>query len=613
MKIPKKIFQVSTFQPADYLMKRIHSVTVGWEYKHFLVDDMLEFIKNHPTDDFKNSEVVFSSFSTMSCKIEFFKCYYLYIYGGVFMNQESILEKELDSIVNDHVFFAVKSATENDSVLTQFIGSTPKHPIVHQLLKYISNNKNKENIDKDSCLLLKELKTIIDNYISILDHISSEETKNKYILFHETTENEKIAVTKNKEDEIILTRYYNKEFCIPSLKPIDTKTMKEEGNMKIGITIDLKGEVFKIFSNGIGLNVLYFGELLLNIGYDVYFIATDTNIQLCSEVESKKMLYHEKFKVAKYSETLSMNFDIVFVMGFHLDPFIVTILKYMNTKIINYTCGNSYIIDTEKVLYNQHKSNQTFVSFKEQMYDKIWCIPQMYHTNQYYLQIMYRSECIEVPFIWSPKSITLAALSTNIPDENEFLYKKKNNKIAVFEPNISIMKWCFPALLVCENAYREDHDKKIEKVYLNNITDKNGSINDFNVDAMNKIVKKLSLFEDKKISIEGRFNTLFFMKNYADFAVSHQMENNLNYLYLDLAWMGWPIIHNASLCKDVGYYYEEFNYLMGGKILNEVMLTHESVKDEYLTKNRKVIDRYLPSNKELQSKYKKLIEDLFIE
>jgi hypothetical protein len=56
------------------------------------------------------------------------------------------------------------------------------------------------------------------------------------------------------------------------------------------------------------------------------------------------------------------------------------------------------------------------------------------------------------------------------------------------------------------------------------------------------------------------------MSNYCDIAVSHQWENPLNYLYFDLAWMDWPIVHNAHLCKDIGYFYNEFNYEEGGNV-----------------------------------------------
>jgi hypothetical protein len=101
------------------------------------------------------------------------------------------------------------------------------------------------------------------------------------------------------------------------------------------------------------------------------------------------------------------------------------------------------------------------------------------------------------------------------------------------------------------------------------------------------------------------------MKTHADIAVSHQWENPLNYLYLDLAWMGWPIVHNAYLCKDIGYYYEDFNYEEGGKVLNEVISNHDENFEEYLKKNRELIDRYLPSNEKLQNEYITLFTNLF--
>jgi hypothetical protein len=171
------------------------------------------------------------------------------------------------------------------------------------------------------------------------------------------------------------------------------------------------------------------------------------------------------------------------------------------------------------------------------------------------------------------------------------------------------MKWCLPALLVCENSYRKN--KNIERVFLSNITEKTKSINDFNIDGLNAIVKNLDLNADTKISIESRYNSLVFMKNHGDIAVSHQMENPLNYLYFDLAWMGWPIVHNAHLCKDVGYYYEGFNYEMGGEVLSNVILNHDDNVESYIEKNRRILDRYLPSNIELQEKYKLLIQKLF--
>jgi hypothetical protein len=101
------------------------------------------------------------------------------------------------------------------------------------------------------------------------------------------------------------------------------------------------------------------------------------------------------------------------------------------------------------------------------------------------------------------------------------------------------------------------------------------------------------------------------MANHADIVVSHQWGNPLNYLYFDLAWMGWPVIHNAHLCKDVGYFYSDFNLIEGSIILEEVINNHDNNSD-YLKNNRKAIEQFLPSNKESQDIYKNLIINLVI-
>jgi hypothetical protein len=101
------------------------------------------------------------------------------------------------------------------------------------------------------------------------------------------------------------------------------------------------------------------------------------------------------------------------------------------------------------------------------------------------------------------------------------------------------------------------------------------------------------------------------MTKFADIIVSNQWENPLNYLYFDLAWMGWPILHNAYLCKNVGYYYEDFDYETASDKLNEIILHHDNNSKEYLDKNREIISKYLPTNIENQEKYRLLIKNLF--
>jgi hypothetical protein len=313
-----------------------------------------------------------------------------------------------------------------------------------------------------------------------------------------------------------------------------------------------------------------------------------------------------------------IDYDVVIQMGFEIDSSMIKQLKYQKTKIVSYCCGNSYIIDSETILYNQHKSRCNQINYIKKneinRFDEIWSIPQMTNTNQSYWEILFRKKCIEVPFVWSNNAINLIQIITK-KSYDELLFKPNENtknKIAIFEPNISIMKWALPSLLICENAYRKKAD--IKHVFVNNVHGRsiNDSLNNFNIDSFNSVTQNLDLCFDGKITIEGRFNTLDFMSNYSNIVVSHQWENNLNYIYLDLCWMGWPIVHNASLCKDIGYYYKEFNYDEGSNKLIECIENHNINYNDYLTENRKNIDKYLPTNIELQNKYIELINNLFI-
>ena len=615
MKIQKIIFQTSLLKPPDYMVEMITSKCNGWIYLHFNDEEIIEYFSQNPIPEFPNAIEVFNSFEKGQHKSDFFRYYFLYLNGGVYVDSDAMLEKDIESIVENYYFFTVKSGLNNKSMFNGFLGCEKNNTIIYTALKNIYH-MDKSILQKDYFYICKDLYNIIENYNRALEDVlvnSKEIISLKNIIFNEELHEEGICKTINSNNETLLLHYFKKSI-IPSREIIPEKGIQSIKDMKIGITLHLPDDVKSLFSNGIRQNVLFLGELLCNIGYDCYFILGDKN---CNPEIVDKLLYFHKFKYIKNTKILTLNFDVIISIGYELDLHIIKQLQYMKTKIVAYLCGNSYFIDSEKILYNQHTardSGKYTHKCEEVLYNQIWSIPQMVNTNKYYWQTLYRVKCIEVPFIWSENAIKLAIITEN-KTYDDLLYKhneEKNNKIAIFEPNISLMKWCFPAILVCENAYRTDNNS-VKQVFVNNISDKKTGINDFNLDGFTKIVNNLDLCSDKKISIEGRYNTLAFMSDHANMVVSHQWENNLNYIYFDLAWMGWPLVHNASLCKDIGYYYEEFNYKQGGEKVVEAFKNHTSNLDNYIIKNRKAIDQYLTTNKELQNRYIKLISELFVQ
>jgi hypothetical protein len=599
-----KIIQYSQYKQPKYVIKLIESKARDWEYSNFNDYDIIEFIKNNPIEYFNNSIELFNKIELNEHKIDFFKYYYLYLNGGLFINSKIKLEKNLNEIIKGYSFICVESLLNNSSFFSGFVYCEPKNVIIYECLKYIYNFYNNKNDTSDLYAFSKKLYEIY----------KSTKVPNNYKVYSERMFESQYSYTFDDNNDKLFSHHFKSSFIINN-ETFEPKYLKTPSNTKIGITFGLPDSLPALFNNGIRQNCLYFNEVLLNIGYDSYLIVEDKLLESINESDLNAMLYDGTFKIIRVSEILTSNLDLIFSFGFRIPEDILETLKYMKIKIVGYFCGNNYIIDSEKILYNQHKTSKGFQFFKENecYFDEIWSIPQMVNTNKHYWEILYRTKCIEVPFIWSPRSIDFTNKMNTTKINLQYSVKDKDEKkIAIFEPNISIMKWCLPSILICEESYRK-LGNKIKHLYVTNVPnkDKPSTINEFNHNELNEFVKFLDLNKENRISIEGRYNTLYFMSKYADIVISHQWENPLNYLYLDLAWMGWPILHNAHLCKDIGYYYEEFDYKAGSQMLNYI-INHHDDDDEYLIKNRKLIDRYLPSNKELQDRYKKLIDDLFM-
>ena len=577
---PKTIDEsFSKTSKCDYTFFYEHDKT----YEIFFKENIIENIK-------------FDEFNTIKNKYIKKICFILYVLhfrGGFFIDLNVIPTKNTNNInITDENFYCVKSILNAENLFLGILGSSKNNNNLFNLIK------NLIEFDKSE----KEFNSKI-----FYEIINGNDNKNITFLNEKMFSNDNIS-TVNEFGDILFNHYYDPKVSYTDV-PFEVKKITEVKDVKIGITLLIFNDIKSFFSNGINQNSLFLCELLLNVGFDVYFIIEDSKLFNVSENTLTEIFYDDRFKYKKYSEILYTEFNLIITLSFSYgELFIYNYLRYLNTKHVGYFCGNTYIIESEKILYNQHKNRQNdeydFTINEHPKYDQIWCIPQMAELNLDFWTILHRCNCIEVPFIWSNNAITLFC-KANKCDEKDLYYKNKGaeKKIAIFEPNISIMKWALPSILICDNTYRKN--KLIKHLYVTNIN--SSSTNEFNLKQFNKFVKSLDLVKDKKCSIEARYNTLSFMKDHADIVVSHQWGNPLNYLYFDLAWMGWPILHNAYLCKDVGYFYNNFDLTGSSEILETILTDHDKNINLYLEKNREAINRFLPINNNLQEQYKKLV------
>lgn len=597
-------------------------------YKETDFNSWSKFINDNPSDAFPNLKDFNDKVELFIFRKYIFIFYFLYIKGGLFINDNVIIKDNFKNMDLTNEIIVVESCIKSENAFIECIYSYKKSKFIELMLNKLIT-KCKENVIKADIEILSFIATSLMSFAKVTNDLMTQlnnETRKITICKEVIVDN--VSMIYNEEQSNVYFEHYfnpkNKIFKLPEFpnKIVKNINVSDPSSIKIGVTLNLVNSINEMFSNGINQNTFYLVELLMNIGYDVTLYVDSGKLNDETEKILKELLYDERFKYKSFSTILYDDLDILIQLSFSFwsDAKIIKYLKYMNVKLIGYFCGNTYIITSEKILYNQHKTRDntrdcfSFVlDDGTPVLDEIWSIPQMVNTNLYYWKTFYRANCIAVPFVWSTKSFYFTMKQLGVTDEKELLYvnRGEDKNVGIFEPNISIMKWCLPSIIICENAYRKN--KNLKHLYITNVP-QNGSngVNEFNLTTFNDAISNLDIFKNGICSIETRFNTIDFMKNYCDIAVSHQWENPLNYLYFDLAWMGWPLVHNAYLCSDVGYFYEGFNYEQGGDILLDVIQNHDKNINEYTKRNRLAIDRYLPTNEELKSKYYDLISNILI-
>ena len=367
--------------------------------------------------------------------------------------------------------------------------------------------------------------------------------------------------------------------------------------MRIGVTINVGSS--SIWSAGVNQNAMYLAMLLKEAGHDtviLYSNATEAN-------NTKRVLdeINTGVQLMDLKSSLSNQFDVIIQLG-------LTVEKYMhdewkkqneNLKFVCYECGNHFLIDQEKVLYEMHNANVEHRPMNYAIPDQVWCIPQMENTNLSYFK--FKRKCNNttvVPFIWDP-----IVLETEAKNNSYTLYKPREiKKLAVMEPNISVMKNCLFPIIILDKFVEEEY-AELEKIYLVGAKRIKDNL------AFKKFITPTRLLAKKLLTAESRIQTHFLLNNYADLVLSWQWENNLNYLYSDVAWLGWPVVHNANLCQDIGYYYESFDAEDGALKVKEAIENHND-DVEYMERMRKTIGRYTKENKKLREQYNELLEDL---
>ena len=117
-------------------------------------------------------------------------------------------------------------------------------------------------------------------------------------------------------------------------------------------------------------------------------------------------------------------------------------------------------------------------------------------------------------------------------------------------------------------------------------------------------MSEFDIYKSGKLQLEHRkpFNQI--CSKECNVVLSHQIFNELNYLYLECFYLGIPLIHNSKTLKSSGFYYPNNNIEKGVTVLKK------AIDQKLLNKkfdNKKILNNYSIENNRNLSLYAKLV------
>lgn len=364
--------------------------------------------------------------------------------------------------------------------------------------------------------------------------------------------------------------------------------------MNIVITFGVTSKIFSIWSSGALQNVFFLYKILKNIkGFNVHIVNFGIPID---EIKSDDIFKLNEIPFSKW-EDVKNDVDLFIEAGIKVNLNITKELRQRGTKIVMYRIGNAYILDNEDILFNKNSSE-----IYNDIYDEIWTLPHHEKTSKYYLEETYKCPIKILPMVWDSFFIDKYNISLKQNNMNPFYeyegWVKNKKNITIFEPNINSVKTSIYPLLIAERAY----NKRPE------LFNKVRTLNSMKFKDNKKFVSFVNMLNIKKFGVatfEDRFNTPYILSQYTDIVITTQWDNELNYLYFDVLYNKYPLIHNSPRIKKAGFYYKDFDIETASEHLIECCIKDTTKINE--RRASKVLDEFSIYKQENIEAYKEAV------
>lgn len=359
------------------------------------------------------------------------------------------------------------------------------------------------------------------------------------------------------------------------------------------------------YSNGLTQNVISLESVLRGCGFNVKFIDV-SSFTKSKKIHKQSAEYLKKSSVIQLRDIKKhvLNLDILFNPAAFIDPPAIESIRKLNKKckFVSIKYGNNTVARMQRWPITGEEKGASVTRVPDNFYDMTLLSPHFYYAMQAE-QVVNNNEVGTIPYIWSPEIIKAKAKSFNIKD---LYYKKTSVKnILVAEPNIEMSKNLFIPLLTLTHILKNNPNCFNEATIASSIEMlQSKSIKDF-------ILNNLQLYKfPKRIFFDERRAIPLTLNKYNPLILSCQVFCELNYLYLEALYYGYPLVHNSNMLKNAGYHYNGLDCISSANITQNVLESHDDNLEKYLEESKQIAYEYDPINPIVIKKYQELCEKI---
>ena len=350
-----------------------------------------------------------------------------------------------------------------------------------------------------------------------------------------------------------------------------------------------------IFANGLFQNVYVYYVMFESMGYCPILMVNEkptsvSNIPLmirsCRMVVAEELL-KQPIAVSAYIE-----------IGMSIDPMVRKFLRMIGSKSYKLYLGNILNIDIETPMFYP---STNFAHHVIGELDEVWVSPHYKQHDEYACYLNHTDPFVQkhttVPYVWDPCFVS------NTSKDLRWRPRKDDEKetFLITEPNISFQKSSIIPILGLEKWYRKNKSWDGQVIVIN------GERLLLMPYFKENIWDTLDIVRDGKVSMLGRKDIQNTLETYPSATVLlHQINNEYNYMALELLYYGYPVLHNAESWKEYGYFYPNSDLSAITKQI-ELTHTHDQNLETYKAHAKALMWTHSPYNPHVQKRWSEII------